>query len=421
MLSSSRQITSRASRSCNKNVLRSQSCAFSAYPILHSKLKIGDRVILRWVQAKKDHRKLTSPLRVDGETTVGDHRIKHKHLIDQQSGIRLVSTSKVGRVLSINAQHPSLDEFTSLAPRRVAPIYSTYCDTIVSLLDLHSDAGNSNICTDQSIPGLQILEAGTGHGSLTLALARAVAAANPALNDAIKPAVSSKTVYKAGDEVGDNSTEESAELREWRKQRRAIVHTVEIDPQNRQHADSLIRSFRNALYWPHIDFHVGDVKDWVAQKLSEHADGSFLDVAILDMPGVEEYVEPVVDAIKDRGMLLVFVPQITQIATCVQEIVSKNLHLKLERVVELGDGISTGRSWDVRLAHLKHTKASKFADRSDDPENEDTAPVVAAPKVGTIPPMVCRPIVGEMTRGGGFIGLWKKISQEKDEPILVQQ
>lgn len=135
------------------------------------------------------------------------------------------------------------------------------------------------------------------------------------------------------------------------------------------------------------------------------------------MPDIESYISSAIPTIKEGGSLLVFVPQITQIATCVQEIVTKDLGLRLEKVVELGDGISTGRMWDVRMATLKKAKAAQRVIEKE----AGTEGVVERtlesrlpePSVGTIPPMICRPIVGEMTRGGGFVALWKKISRHE--------
>lgn len=172
---------------------------------------------------------------------------------------------------------------------------------------------------------------------------------------------------------------------------------------------------------------MSDVKPWITQKLSSNNGTPFLDVAVLDMPGVESYIASTLPALKDGGLLCVFAPQITQIATCVQEIVTRDFGLKLEKVIELGDGVSTGRLWDVRMAMLKNKvsrvskrvkSGSADGDAADIAATDDGEPVeMPEPLVGTIPPMVCRPIVGEMTRGGGFIGLWKKVSVWEDGPI----
>lgn len=385
-------------------------------------------MLLRWKQGKTSKRKLTKPLREDGETDIDSHPIKHSYLIGQESNVRLLSTSKDRlRKLSVFARHPTLDEFTSLAPRRVAPIYATYAETIVALLDIHNEPPSLENDSRKSGPTFQILEAGTGHGSLTLQLARAIASANPPPSEDIKPRASKLTKYRAGEEIdeGDNNGESDA-LNEWLKQRRAVVHTVDIDPLNREHADKLIRSFRNAAYWPHIDFYAGNVKEWAAEKLSSTEQQPFLDIVILDMPGVEEYISSVVGAVKSGGQLLVFVPQITQVASCVQEIVGNDLGLKLEKVVELGDGISNGRLWDVRLADLRNTRLSKFAKdgAEHEPDSEAELNIVDGRQptksaVGTIPPMVCRPMVGETTRGGGFVALWKKV--QSAEAIQISQ
>lgn len=334
----------------------------------------------------------------------------------------MTSTSKDGlRKVHVTARHPTLDEFTSLSPRRVAPIYATYASTIVSLLDIHADPptpeNDPTATGNNGQPSLQILEAGTGQGSLTLQLSRCIAPSNPPVTAAIKPTPSTKSIYHAGEESDDDVPSPdtySDALNQWRAQRRAILHTIDIDPLNRKHADQLIRSYRNAIYWPHIDFHVSNVKDWISARLAQNGRTPFLDAAILDMPGVESYISSAIPALKEGGSLLVFVPQITQIATCVQEIVTRDLGLKLEKVVELGDGVSTGRMWDVRMATLKNTRLSKRVGKKEgegaESVEEEEAREDANPSVGTIPPMVCRPIVGEMTRGGGFVGLWKKIS-----------
>lgn len=391
------------------------------------RISVGDRVLLRWKQGKTSKRKLTKPLREDGDTGVDNHTIKHKDIIGQESDVRLVSVSKDRlRKLSVFAQHPSLDDFTSLSPRRVAPIYATYASTIVSLLDIHVEPPSAENDPDMvNGPCFQILEAGTGHGSLTLQLSRAISAANPPASAGVRPKPSKTRIFKAGEESdGEIDEPESDALVAWRKQRRAVVHTVDIDPLNRAHADKLIRSYRSAIYWPHINFYAGNVHDWIIERIDPTGQKPFLDVVVLDMPDVEKYISSVVGAVKDGGQLLVFVPQITQIAACVQEIVTKDLGLKLEKVVELGDGISNGRLWDVRMAALKNNRIFKHAanephaSHDGDSENASNAEISAeppAPSVGTIPPMVCRPLVGELTRGGGFIGLWKRISNSAAE------
>lgn len=398
---------------------------------------VGDRVILRWTHIQKGKpqlkQKLTHPLREDGQTELGDrgHVLKHIDLIGKESHISLTNTSKDGlRHVNVTAEHPTLDDFTTLAPRRVAPIYASYASTIVSLLDIHLDPSPYQNEPEVKTDPFQILEAGTGHGSLTLQLARAIAAANNLPKDInVRPIPTTKTVYKAGEEYdGDIEFEHPEEMRTWRAERKAVLHTIDIDPLNRAHADRLIRSFRGALYWPHINFYAGDVKDWVAQRLESNNHNPFLDIAVLDMPGVEDYIAHITPALKLGGQLLVFQPQITQIAGCIQQIAGKNLDLKMNTVLELGEGISSGRQWDVRLATLRSVEREKMAETQrsrgkassgstgqpavDEEERLKVEPAIEESGLGPvgnrIPPMVCRPLVGELTRGGGFIGLWRK-------------
>lgn len=373
---------------------------------------VGDRILLRWTQGKQTKTKLSQPLRGNGETIVDNHKVQHKNIIHKPSNTKLLQVSKDGsRKLSISIRHPTLDEFTTLAPRRVAPIYATYASTIVSLLDIHVDppSAHNDPENEAGEPSLQILEAGTGHGSLTLHLSRAIAAANPIIPSELKPKPSLTVVYKGGTEVDSFTEPHSADLAEWQRRRRAILHTVDIDPANRDHAEKLIRSYRNGLYWPHIDFHVGNVRDWVTKKMTRQIMKPFLDIVVLDMPSVEDQFASAIPAIKDGGLLLAFAPQITQIAACVQEIVTRDLGLKLEKVVELGDGVSTGRYWDVRMAKVRDSKSPQDVSHGEGVvEAVDTGTIIDQ-IADKIPPMVCRPIVGELTRGGGFIGLWKRI------------
>ncbi|KAJ5987724.1 hypothetical protein N7481_002934 [Penicillium waksmanii] len=62
---------------------------------------------------------------------------------------------------------PTLDEYVALTPRHVTPIYPYDANLIVSLLDLHPNPPAAGV----NKPQIEILECGTGHGSLTLHLA----------------------------------------------------------------------------------------------------------------------------------------------------------------------------------------------------------------------------------------------------------
>lgn len=239
---------------------------------------------------------------------------------------------------------------------------------------------------------------------------------------------------------------------EWKSKRRALLHTVEKVEANRWHAEKVVRGFRQGLYWPHVDFHVGDVRTWVENQLkrrcekswalSSAATGEFLDYVLLDMPSVEAQLKHVHSAMREGAKLIVFAPSVTQIGQCARVIQEASLPLRMEKVLELGEGISNGRHWDVRMVRpRRHDDSASRKSASPAPvaESPETDPPIAAPApeesttvdsdtaerdtAGELrlptqeepldePVMVCRPLVGERTIGGGFIGLFKKMSPE---------
>ena len=95
---------------------------------------------------------------------------------------------------------------------------------IVSLLDIHVDTFSPGPVKEAP---LEILEAGTGHGGLTLHLSRAIHAANPPL-----PSVSSSVVSEVQEEEDDVNLGESmsdlqdSNVESWKATRRAVLHTL---------------------------------------------------------------------------------------------------------------------------------------------------------------------------------------------------
>ncbi|KIX92148.1 uncharacterized protein Z520_12141 [Fonsecaea multimorphosa CBS 102226] len=336
---------------------------------------------------------------------------------------------------------PSLEDYVTLTPRLVTPVYSSYASSIVSLLDIHPEPPTT-ISDSGGVPQprVQILEAGTGHGSLTLHLARAIAAANPP-----PPTFQLPTLRRVADKkftpvAEDDSSESNALTRawdEWKRKRRAVLHTVEAVPANSIHAEKIVRGFRRGLYWPHVDFYTGDVKDWIAQN----ADGeAFLDYVLLDMPGVHSQIPHVEPAMRDSAKLVVFVPSITQIADCVKVVQELALPLQMEKVLELGEGISSGRKWDVRLVkprkgsgsigheqevpvQVSRSESENHKDVEDDPRGPppDDEGEISSTTQEDQPVMICRPLVGERTFGGGFIALFKKTSTTPTSAALAAE
>lgn len=341
-------------------------------------------------------------------------------------------------------------------------VYANYASAIVSLLDIHpapfQDIAGSNECLH---PSLEILEAGTGHGSLTLHVARAIACANPPLLPAPTPHLKcSNRKPKEPVALDETQLHLVQAWSEWKQKRKAILHTVENVTRHSYHAENVVRGFRQGMYWPHVDFHVGDMKNWIYEQLklrrertwnTLHArDGGdeFLSYVLLDMPGVQKQLKHVHHAMRNGAKLLVFAPSVTQIADCVRVIREGTLPLTLENVIEVGEGISTGRKWDVRMV-MKRKPMDKASGENmtsaPTPEadletmeqtashdglegesydsttlplsstHDDAPPDEGDAEVEDGPVMICRPRVGERTLGGGFVALWRKASTELDD------
>ena len=344
-------------------------------------------------------------------------------------------------------------------------IYPGDANLIVSLLDIHVSVPGGRETRDSP---LEILEAGTGHGGLTLHLARAIHGANPLSPDIppltetssratdSKPGDGDKTEESAsGQEAGFSASFESMHhrmddsLNEWKRSRRAILHTIDISPQYSRRAKNVVRNFRRGLYYGNIDFHVGDVSDWITSQMVSRQEPSyrdsevstasakvqpapFLTHAFLDLPSTETYLSKVASALYPDGILMVFSPNITQIVNCVRQIKIDRLPLLLDRVVELETGRSEGRIWDVQAVRTRAMErglektnscesdvnheaecSSQLTDSDSEHSELEARDVEQASDRGKQDDdfvMVCRPKVGERVVGGGFLGMWRKMN-----------
>jgi tRNA A58 N-methylase Trm61 len=300
-------------------------------------------------------------------------------------------------------QHVSLDEYCCLTRRLVTPIYPADANLIVSLLDLHPDA---SVESDGEESKLEVLEAGTGHGALTLHLSRAIHAAN----------------------VPRESHDETAPDQD---SRRAVIHSVEVSPRFSEHAQQVVKGFRHGLYAKNVDFHVGNVSDWVKEAFKSRGSSPFLSHAFLDLPSADVHMANVAEALRVDGTLVVFNPSITQITECAKHVKEERIPLDLAKVVELGvNGGSGGREWDVRFVRprsLGKLQAEAPGLPSDTRSSLDSEDEVAASeseeRTPTVPTeqrgwsFVCRPKVGERITGGGFLGVWKKTSHSTVAPV----
>lgn len=280
---------------------------------------------------------------------------------------------------------------------------------------------------------------------MALSLARTIQAANPPFpNEDLdwKSLSSSKTGESQSEEPSEADENLSRAWKDWIEARRAVVHSVDASADTSRHAEKkVVAGFRRGLYLPHIDFHIGRVDDWLQQQQANRIQQRFLSYVFLDMPSCHLSMRAVTQAMKNEALIAVFVPSITQIGDCIQEIRSSALPLVMEKVLELGNGISNGRYWDVRLAHKKAHDPAETRSVADAAEVYDRAGVglqeegkadivterldhgedksdkkqagVSSGHIGESQPvMVCRPKVGEMVVGGGFVGVWRRQSTE---------
>ena len=341
-------------------------------------------------------------------------------------------------------------------------MYPADANFLVSLLDIHISRPARH---DKDLPTIEILEAGTGHGSLTLHLARAIHGANPrppdicvsndkkgeaeALPGQPPPVTREEISGTSGNSTPEASKKIPAEhhcSEGWKKRRGAIVHTIDVSPVHSQHAKEIVCGFRQGIYAGDIDFHVGDVSDWIDEqqkvRISDalgSTEGAFLSHVILDMPASHRHVDKVASALHVDGSLMLFNPSVTQIMEAVKLIRERKLPLVLDRILELGPTMTGGREWDVRAvkprAILKAQRAEEDADvdvkyptatTHGDYQQRKTMDEVPSASSGNEASsqapkrmeegweMVCRPKVGERVVGGGFLGLWRRMKHRKD-------
>jgi tRNA (adenine57-N1/adenine58-N1)-methyltransferase catalytic subunit len=385
-----------------------------------SVFKPGDHVLLRPAKDREASPIFCRALKPKGRTDTHKGSIHHDDIIGKRSRDIVVTKFKEAkdggreyRVLPVR-----LEEYVRLTKRIVTPLYPQDAQLIVGLLDLHVDTPRWGEDAANN-PKLEILEAGTGHGALTLYLSRAIHAGNP-------------PIPFQSEMDGD---EDHAALQQWKANRRAIIHTIELNRNYSEHAEKIVKGFRHGMYYHNVDFHIGSVSQWVTSALEQRGGDPFLSHAFLDLPGAEQHIEPVAAALRTDGCVIVFNPSITQIMEAVTKIREEKLALELGQVIELGvNGGTGGREWDVRAVRPRSSlkqAAKKVAlevdvDSGDGSvsgeaitEAEDSAveldqdgaqqEAVAIPSPDKVDwKMVCRPKVGEAVVGGGFLGVFRK-------------
>lgn len=236
-------------------------------------------------------------------------------------------------------------------------------------------------------------------------------------------------LVRENDQIKEVRKQRMPGIKTWRRKRRAMIHTLDISPEHSKYAQKIIRNFRHGMYYPHIDFHIGSINEYLTSRLSQSAQEPFLEHAILDLPGTHEYLESVGKALRPNGSLITWNPSISQVMKCVEVVRDLRLPFVLEKVLELGSSVGVGgREWDIRsvrpraLQRLRETKdkGSVLTEEGDIGETGTEEPIVAdaegpsrseksSLKDNTGYEMVCRPKVGIRTEGGGFVGLWRRM------------
>ncbi|PVI06586.1 S-adenosyl-L-methionine-dependent methyltransferase [Periconia macrospinosa] len=321
------------------------------------------------------------------------------------------------RLNEFRLHEPTLAEYVRFTPRIVTPIYPSDANLIVSLLDLHVDTYTN--AADS--PPLEILEAGTGHGALTLHLSRAIHAANP---PPPKPPVYDNE-QGMEDAVYDGAGLEDLTQASWERSRRAVVHTLDISAKHSKHARKIVGGFKGGMYARNVDFHVGDVSSWIAkQRAARKTEEPFLSHVFLDLPNAHTHLANVAPALRTDGMLAIFNPSITQILECVEDIRKHKMPYILDQIVELG--IGTIREWDVRavkpratlkkaLEEVSHPSSSGEesinAEKGQEARDDELAESLVKKEEEEKWAMVCRPKVGRTVVGGGFLGVWRRMEQ----------
>ena len=309
----------------------------------------------------------------------------------------LIGASPLGKVHTIETKKklakytcslPSLEQWITLSARKAQPIYSFDAQAIVALTDLHIGYPEPPAEEGGKITPLQFLEAGTGHGSLTLAISKVLHPANALAYYAKDPNL-----------------------------RGAVLHTIDCNGSHSITGKRTVKGFRRGMYLDNIEFHVSDSpsqwvsspegQDWLETELvskkkqtleyDPDEPDAFLSGVFLDMPNYHGEMVKLAPHIKSGGFIIVFCPSITQIIDAIDAIAEENvrlsqldpptsLHLEHERTVQLLDGAGGGlKEWDTRRTLIRATGKFGYS---------------------------VRPKVGVRSVAGGFVAIWRKMGKE---------
>jgi tRNA (adenine57-N1/adenine58-N1)-methyltransferase catalytic subunit len=162
-----------------------------------------------------------------------------------------------------------------------------------------------------------------------------------------------------------DDADESAKLefdvqsKEWRKSRRAVIHTIDDTPAHTKWAKKIVKDFRHGIYAGNVDFHTADVSNWIATEMQRRGSTEpFLSHAFLDLPSTTAHMATVANALKADGSLIIWNPSITQAVDCVRMVKEQQLPLFWEQTVECIAGQTGGRPWNVATVRTRNRRQS---------------------------------------------------------------
>lgn len=330
-----------------------------------SRFAAGDSVILRSV-TRGDRYWMTLPLEEGSRIDISSDYVPHDSIIGSKS--RSIVKSFKGD--SYIATQASTEDYVNLSKRAAQPIYTFDAASIVTLADLHIDFPELTEDGQLKESPLQFLEAGTGHGSLTLAICQRIHAGN--------------AYYKTHGVKG------------------AILHSIDNTQAHSVRGSRNLTTFRRGIYANDVEFHVANSPtQWLLENAgpwrslekfeedaSEDDRKEFLSGAFLDMADLTSNIQAISEALKQDSPFILFSPSVTQLLDVLKTVKQSHGQIKLThiRTIQLVPGAGGGlQDWDLR-----YTEIRKSGEEG----------------------VVCRPRVGSRVVGGGFVAIFKKLPNE---------